>query len=143
MTVAVPTDLSARTTLAELRSRGYTLTLNTKVQVVEVKVGTLYLTVAGTLSVRGSEAPPDYLREAMHRYAPELKAAVAVSNPPVEWLRELVRRYRTGDAYTPVGDAPVTLDVLCANLASFLGLDPIEDASRLREIVDDELGGLR
>jgi hypothetical protein len=136
--------LSAIETLAELRERGYTLSLTTRVQEVVVKVGVLYLTVAGPLKVSGPEAPPEYLREAMHRYGPELKAAVAVSNPPVEWIRELVRRYQTGDAHTAMRDGqetrfPVTHDVLCANVASFLDLDPVEDVETIRDIVAKEL----
>ena len=142
---AAPTTTAADV-LAELRRRGYTLAVETKVVDIQTKVGVLYLTVADALLIRGPEAPPEYLREAVRAHKPAIMAAAAVADPPVGWIADLARRYRTGDAHAAERNGraaryPVTLDVIAANVAAFVGLNPVEDAPTLREIIAAEIGG--
>lgn len=127
---------TAEGTLKELRDKGFRLELQTRVEVYETKNGALPVTLAGSLSVSGPQPLSDELREAIKVHTTQLKAAVAVSEPPVPWLGELVRRYLTGAG---TQGHHITLNCLTANVASFLDLDPVEDVDGVRSIIAKEL----
>jgi len=129
--------------LRELLERGYSLSVETRVEVHNHKVGAHPITYAGRLLVTGDASVPDRLREAITANKPLLLAAACVLNPPTPWLRELVRRCRTGAVFGSGRTAPsgeplecrITPGVLAANVASFVGLDPIDDAHRIEPVV--------
>jgi hypothetical protein len=116
--------------LAELLERGYALSAKTNVRVHDHKVGAHAVTYADELVVAGPEAPPDYLREAMRAYKPELLAAACVMEPPVAWLQVLVRRCSQGR---------VPVAMLAANVAAFIGLHPAHDRERLEPTIEEAL----
>ncbi len=131
MTVTVVAPVTASTEvdlLAELLERGYSLSVETRVDVYNHKVGPHPVTYADRLLVSGDERVPDHLREAIAANKPLLLAAACVLSPPTPWLWELVRRCRT---------APyrITPGVLAANIAAFVGLDPIDDTHGIEPAV--------
>jgi hypothetical protein len=130
---------------AELLRRGYTLTVQTRVETtVRPGVGAHTLTVADRLYVEGPEVLPDDLRQAVLEHRDELLAAACVIRPPVPWLRVLVERYHSGTE-THVrrkgwkGPCRVRLGMVAANVASFMGLHPGEDGPRLEPIIEEAL----
>jgi hypothetical protein len=129
VTVAAPvTATVAVTTLAELLERGYSLSVGTRVDVYNHKVGPHPVTYADRLLVSGDERVPGHLREAIVAHKPLLLAAACVLDPPTPWLRELVRRCRMAPYRTTPG-------VLAANIAAFVGLDPIDDTHGIEPVV--------
>ena len=136
---------TASEVLAELLRRGYTLTVQTRVETtVRQGVGVHALTVGDRLYVEGPEALPDDLRQAVREHRDELLAAACVIRPPVPWLRVLVERHRSGTE-THVrrqgwqGPYRVRLGMVAANVASFMGLHPGEDGLRLESIIEEAL----
>ncbi len=136
---------TASEALAELLRRGYTLTVQTRVETtVRQGVGAHTLTVGDRLYVEGPEALPEDLRQAVREHRDELLAAACVIRPPVPWLRVLVERYRSGTE-THVrrqgwqGPYRVRLGMVAANVASFIGLHPGEDGPRLESIIGEAL----
>ncbi len=126
--------MTVAATLAELLERGYTLSVDTRVDVYDHKVGPHPVTYADRLLVDGSARVPDHLREAIVANKTLLLAGACVLNPPTPWLRELVRRCRTA----PSGECleyRITPGVLAANIAAFVGLDPIDDAHRIETVL--------
>ena len=131
--------------LAELLRRGYTLTVQTRVETtVRQGDGVHTLTLADRLYVEGPEVLSDDLRQAVREHRDELLAAACVIRPPVPWLRVLVERYRSGEE-TRVrrkgwkGPYRVRLGMVAANVASFIGLHPGEDGPRLEPIIEEAL----
>ncbi len=119
----VGVEASVVAVLVELLKRGYSLSVETRVEVHDHKVGAHAITYAERLLVTGPERVPDPLRDAIAADKSLLLAAACVLNPPTPWLRELVRRCRTA----PSGECleyPITTGVLAANIAAFVGLDP-------------------
>jgi len=112
--------------LADLRDRGYALGVYVRTDEVPHPVGAMYVTYADRLRVRGPMPVPDDLADAIRANKPELMAAAAVADPPVPWVRTLVERYRAGR---------ITLGVLAANLAAFVGLGAAEDGPRIEAVV--------
>ncbi len=138
--------LTVGAVLAELLERGYTLSVETRVDVYDHKLGPHPVTYADRLLIdlaSPDERVPDHLREAIVAYKPLLLAAACVLNPPTPWLRELVRRCRTGAVYVsdcraaPRGalEYRITPSILAANIAAFVGLCPIDDAHRIKPVV--------
>ena len=133
--------------LAELLESGYTLSVETRVDVHDHKIGPHPVTYADALVTAGPERVPDHLREAIVADKPLFLAAACVLDPPTPWLRELVRRCRTGAVYvsdcrTAPGGAleyRITPGVLAANIAAFVGLDPIDDAPRIEKVIRSAL----
>jgi len=129
--------------LRELLERGYSLSVRPRVHVHDHKDGPHPVTYADRLLVDGPERVPDHLREAIVANKPLFLAAACVLNPPTPWLRELVRRCRTGAVFVSGRTAPsgeplecrITPGVLAANAAAFVGLDPIDDAHRIEPVV--------
>jgi hypothetical protein len=129
--------------LDELLDRGYTLSVETRVEVHDHKVGAHPITYADRLLVTGPDRVPDHLRETIVADKPLLLAAACILDPPTPWLRVLVRHCKTGVVFisstTAAGgehlEYRITPDVLAANLAGFVGLDPIDDASRIEPVV--------
>jgi hypothetical protein len=120
--------------LAELLESGYTLSVETRVDVHDHKIGPHPVTYADSLVTAGPERVPDHLREAIVANKPLLLAAACVLDPPTPWLRELVRRCRM----SPSGESleyRITPGVLAANIAAFVGLDPIDDAHRIETVL--------
>ena len=117
-------------TLTELQARGYTISVKTRVEVTAHKVGAQAVTYGDKCVVRGPQAPPEHLREAMHAYRKELLAAACVVAPPVPWVAFLVGRCKAGRA-------PIIM--LAANIATFIGLHPAHDVSRLEPIIEEAL----
>ena len=117
-------------TLTEFLDRGYTLSVRTRVEVNDHKVGAQPITYGDKCTVRGLEAPPEYLREAMRTHKKELLAAACVIAPPVPWVAFLVNRCRAGRA---------PLAMLAANVAAFIGLHPASDGPRLKPIIEEAL----
>jgi len=136
--------LTPAATLAALGEGGYTLSLQTKKVTYEYKGNVVYQTYADTLKVRGDEPPPDEVYSGMHEHAVYLKAAVAVSDPPVAWIAETVRRYITGEQ-TEINrggkkvHVSVTLDSLASNIVAFLELDRVRHLTAVRSAIRDEL----
>jgi hypothetical protein len=143
----VPTAAAQATVeavLAELLQRGYTLSVETRVHVHDHKIGPHPVTYADKLLVDGPERVPDHLREAIVENKPLFLAAACILEPPTPWLVELVRRRKTGAAYvsgcrTAASGEPlecrITSGVLAANIAPFVGLDPIDDAHSIETVV--------
>jgi hypothetical protein len=63
-------------------------------------------------------------------------AAVCVKNPPIPWMWTMVSRYLEG-SYR------VTLEMLAAHVAAFIGLHPAHDGPRLAPIIAEALRGDR
>jgi hypothetical protein len=122
--------LTSSDVLAELLRRGYTLDVETRVDVVDRPTGSHAVTYGEKLIVRGDEAPPDDLRQGIVAHRDELLAAACVIRPPVGWLGFLIRGYREGRAQLPM---------LAANVASFMGLHPAHDGERLEAIIEEAL----
>ncbi len=121
-------------TLAELLERGYTLSVETRVDVHDHKIGPHPITYADLLIIAGYARVPDHLREAIAANKPLLLAAACVLDPPTPWLRELVRRCRM----EPSGESlecRINPGVLAANIAPFVGLDPVRDAHRIENVL--------
>ncbi len=127
---AVVAARTAGEILSELLRRGYTLNVETRVDVVDRPTGSHAVTYGEKLIVRGDAAPPDHLRQGIVEHRDELLAAACVIRPPVGWLDFLVGRYREGRA--PLG-------MLAANVAAFIGLHPAHDGERLEAIIEAAL----
>jgi hypothetical protein len=127
---ATLTTYSAAEVLDELLSRGYSLSVITRVEEVRHKVGAQYITYADKVYVKGPENPPEDLLQAIRANRDALLAAACVLEPPVPWLQLLTRRYSEGAA---------PLSMLAANVASFMGLHPAHDGARLQPIVEEVL----
>jgi len=136
--MTVEAALTVEAVLAELLDRGYILSVETRVEVHDHKVGPHPVTYAESLLVAGPERVPDHLRAALVEDKPLFLAAACILDPPTPWLRELVRRCRTGDK---LAGCRITPDVLAANISCFVGLSPIPDAHRLLPVVKAALGG--
>jgi hypothetical protein len=129
--------------LAELLESGYSLSVETRVEVHDHKVGAHPITYAERLLVAGPERVPDHLRETIVTNKPLFLAAACILNPPTPWLRDLSGRCSAGVVFyfsktTKGGERiayRITPDVLAANIASFVGLDAVEDRDRLEPIV--------
>ena len=142
MTVAEAT-VTVVEALTELFDRGYKLSVETRVAVHDHKVGAHPITYADRVLVTGPERVPDHLREAIVADKPLFLAAACILEPPTPWLRDLARRCRTGVVFvssrTMTGGEQVeyriTPDLLAANIAGFVGLDPVTDASRVEPMV--------
>lgn len=128
----VETNVTVEAALAELLERGYSLSVETRVEVHDHKVGAHPITYADRLLVTGPERVPDHLRKALVEDKPLFLAAACILDSPTPWIRDLVRRCRTGDKQA---GCQITTDVLAANLACFVGLSPIADACRLSSVV--------
>lgn len=142
MTVAEATA-TAVDALAEILERGYKLSVEARVDVHDHKVGSHPITYADRVLVTGPERVPDHLREVIVADKPLFLAAACILDPPTPWLRDLARRCRAGVVFvssrTTAGGEQVeyriTPDVLAANIAGFVGLDPVIDAPRLKPMV--------
>jgi hypothetical protein len=138
--VSVPTVEEA---LAELLERGYSLSVETRVDVHDHKVGAHPITYAERLLVAGPECVPDHLRKTIVANKPLFLAAACILNPPTPWLRDLSERCSTAVVFylgksTKGGDCIaycITPDVLAVNVAAFVGLNAVEDRDRLEPIV--------
>jgi hypothetical protein len=139
-TVSAPTVEAA---LAELLDRGYTLSVETRVEVHDHKVGAHPITYAGRLLVTGKNRVPDHLREMIIAHKPLFLVAACILDPPTPWLVGLSKRCKTGAVFisstTAAGgerlEYRITPDVLAANLAGFVGLDPVDDARVIETVV--------
>lgn len=127
--IIVPTVEAA---LAELLERGYSLSVETRVEVHDHKVGAHPITYADRLLVAGSAPVPDHLRDTIIANKPLLLAAACILDPPTPWLRGLVARCKTGEKQA---GCPIKPDVLAANIACFVGLDPVADAHKIDPVV--------
>jgi len=131
--------MTVAATLAELLERGYSLSVETRVDVHDHKIGPHPVTYADALVTAGPERVPDHLREAIVANKPLLLAAASILNPPTPWLRDLAGRCKTGAVFVTTGEEHVeyriTPEVLAANLAGFVGLNAVEDCGRLEPIV--------
>ena len=129
--------------LAELLESGYTLSVETRVDVHDHKIGPHPVTYADALVTAGPERVPDHLREAIAANKPLLLAAACVLDPPTPWLRGLVKLCKSGAVFASGRTAPggepiecrITPGVLAANIAAFVGLDPIYDAHRIETVL--------
>jgi len=130
--------------LRDLYSRGYRLTVRTRVERRYHRGGAQATTYADKLQIRGDDPlPPDLHKEiALHR--DELLAAACVLSPPVAWMGVLVARYRSGETVEARRDGwkgpyRVRLGMVAANVASFIGLEPTLDGPHLEEIIGEAL----
>ncbi len=126
--------MTVAATLAELLERGYSLSVETLVNVHDHKIGPHPVTYADLLIIAGDARVPDHLREAITANKPLLLAAACVLDPPTPWLRQLVRRCRTAPSGENL-EYRITPGVLAANIAAFVGLDPIDDAHRIETVL--------
>ena len=137
---SVPTVEAA---LVELLDRGYRLSVETRVDVHDHKVGAHSTTYAERLLVAGTERVPDHLRAAIGANKPLFLAAACVLDPPTPWLVGLVRRCKTGVVFSSSKTAAsgenieyqITPDVLAAKNAGFVGLDSIMDVHRIKPLI--------
>ncbi len=122
----------------ELLESGYRLSVQTRIEVHVHKVGAHPITYADQLLVDGPGRIPDHLRAAIVENKPLFLAAACVLNPPAtpSWLRRLVRR-RPPTKINGSGSREllITPGTLAANIAAFVGLDPIDDAHRIEAVV--------
>jgi hypothetical protein len=139
-----PAELEAIDVLHDLRDRGYRLTVRTRTETHDHKVGAQAITYADKLQVRGDDPIPEELCEDIAAHRDELLAAACVLDPPVRWILILVERYLSGeeievrrDGYR--GPYRVRLAMLAANVASFIGLHPAHDGPRLEPIIREVL----
>jgi hypothetical protein len=139
-------SLTAAEVLAALQCRGHRLSVITRVEVHEHKVGTQAVTYADKLHVSTPAKLPltDELRDAIRANRDELLAAACVLAQPVPWLRVLVERYRSGEEQVVRRDGwkgpyRVRLAMVAANVASFMGLHPREDGPRFAPIIQEVL----
>ncbi len=136
---AITTVPTVEAALVELIDRGYSLSVETRVEVHEHKVGPHPITYADKLIVAGPERVPDHLRETIIVNKPLFLAAACILNPPTSWLQDLAGRCKTGVVFVTTGEEHVeyriTLEVLAANIAGFVGLNAVEDRDRLEPIV--------
>jgi hypothetical protein len=138
VTVTTTTTPTVAAALVELLERGYTLTVETLVEVHDHKVGAHPITYAGRLIVTGPKRVPDHLREAIVADKPLFLAAACILDPPVPWLRDLAKKCKTGVAFVSGGEGVeyrITPDVLAANVAAFVGLSSVDDAARVERVV--------
>jgi hypothetical protein len=126
--------VTASEILAEMLERGYSISVRTRREVHEHKVGVHAITYADKLVVRGPEKLPPDVHDAVLVHRDELLAAASVMNPPVGWLEVLIRRHREGR--TP-------LRMLAANVAAFVGLNPAHDGPKLAAIIKEALKAKR
>jgi hypothetical protein len=151
-------SMSGVDTFRELRRRGYTLSPTVRTEVREHKAGAQVVTYGHRLRVAGGPGPlKGDLREAVKTHQPLLLAAACVTNPPVPWLAEMLKRsrnsysietkrlvsYRKRDGTVGHKTAPVTVSItpetVAANVASFIGLHPVHDRERLLPIIREAL----
>jgi hypothetical protein len=143
--------------LTELLEHGYALSVRTRVEVTDHKVGSQHTTYADKLYVEGPEPLPGELRHAITEHREELLAAACILNPPVSWLETMIRRYRAGvaaetkrmvpyrkrDGTVGLKTAPVaasiTPETIANNVAVFIGLHPARDGERLLPIIQEVL----
>lgn len=141
-TTAAATVALGERALGELLERGYRLSVETRVEVHNHKVGPHPVTYADQLLVAGPESVPDHLRETITANKPLFLAAACVLEPPASppWLRLLVDRCAKGVVFAVSGvEYLVTTRVLAANVAALAGLDPIDDAHRIEPVVQAAL----
>ena len=132
--------MDALEVLAELRALGYEVRVGTAERAARVSGHEYRYTVAETLKVRGQAEPPELLRRAAALRRRELMALVSLEDPPVAWLRSLLRLYREdGEARRRGAGGGVTAGVVAANLASFVELSPREDGPLLAPLVGRKL----
>jgi hypothetical protein len=155
--VLAPTYATASEVLTELLERGYALSVRTRVDVTEHKVGSQHTTYADKLYVEGPEPLTEELRHAITEHRDELLAAACVINPPVPWLAEMAKRcrdgyatqttrmvpYRKRDGTVGFKTAPVAVSItpetIANNVASFIGMHPVHDGERLLPIIREVL----
>jgi len=139
-------------TYRELLRRGYKLTPTTRTEVHDHKgtSGAQVITYADRLLVSGGPGPlKGQLRADLKAHQPLLLAAACVTHPPVRWMLVLVDHYLTGEL---AGEAPeglitirgnayrVVLATVAANVAAFIGQDPLSDGPRFEAIIEEALG---
>jgi hypothetical protein len=130
----------------ELLRLGYKLAPTTRTEVYEHKVGTQTITYAHRLLVSGGPGPlKGALREAVKTHQPRLLAAACVLHPPVHWMLVLVDHYLMAEVageVIQIGGRPcrVGLSTVAANVASFIGQNPLSGSPRLEAIIDEALG---
>ncbi|MCA1719323.1 MAG: hypothetical protein LC781_21710 [Actinobacteria bacterium] len=132
MTTPVTAASTVEAAVAELLDRGYDLSVETRIEVHDHKVGAHPITYADQLLVTGPERVPDHLRETIVSDKPLFLAAACILNPPTPWLRGLVACCKTGEKQA---GRLITPDVLAANIACFVGLDPVVDAHKIEPVV--------
>jgi hypothetical protein len=142
--VQAVTPRTASEVLEELLRSGYTLSVQTRSEVHDHKVGARAITCADQLYVEGPQALSDDLRAEIKANRDELLAAACVIRPPVPWMRVLVERYRTGEAVEVrregwTGPYLIRLGMVAANVAGFIGLHPANDGPRLEPIIEEVL----
>ena len=129
MDALAPTSAAVEV-LAELQRRGHRVSVITRVDVHEHRLGPQPISYADKLWIRTPQPLTDELRAAIRANRDELLAAACVLDPPVPWLATLVRRYRTGRANRVM---------LANNVAAFMGLHPGEEGPRLAPIIEEVL----
>lgn len=130
---AIRPSQTAIETLRELTHRGYKLGVKTRIEVHDHKVGAHAITYADKLLVSGGPGPlDDALRAMVREHQPYLLAAACVRQPPLGWVRILVKRCR---------EKRIPTHTLAANLAAFLGKSPVQDGPGLVPIVEEALRG--
>jgi hypothetical protein len=130
--------------ISELSALGYELEVTTRVEVSRHKVGEQHVNYADKLRVTGVAPVPEEKRAAIKEMRDEIMAAVIVMNPPIPWVWTIVTRYLEGSVVRVrrrgwKGPYKVSLTMLSAQVASFMGLDPVRDGQRLRPVIEETL----
>jgi len=114
------------------------------VEATHTGAGTLLTTYADKLLVSGPEAVTDDLRRAIRENRDEIMAAVCVTSQPTPWMWTMLSRYLDGTEVMArregwKGPYRVSLAMLAAHVASFIGLHPAHDGPRLAPIIEEAL----
>jgi hypothetical protein len=130
--------------ISELSALGYALEVTTRLEVTHHKVGEQMVTYAEQLRVTGVAPVSEEKRAAIKEMRDEIMSAVIVTNPPIPWVWTIVTRYLEGSVVTVrrggwKGPYKVSLAMLSAQVASFMGLDPVRDGRRLRSVIEQAL----
>jgi hypothetical protein len=137
--------LSPSETYRELLQRGYTLRVSTRTELGAYKDSVQVTRYADKLLVSGGPGPLEgELREAVKAHKPQLLAAVCAAHPPEEspWLLTLTDHYLMGEHLKIRGHKHAfrfTLGTVAANVAAFIGLDPVADGPRFEAIIAEAL----
>lgn len=133
--------------LRDIYARGYRLTVRTRKEVYEHKDGVHVVLYAEKLQVRGDDPIPAEIAEAIRTHRDELLTAACVIDPPggAPWLKLLLQRYRSGEEIEVrrggwKGPCSISLPMVAANVAAFIGGHPAEDGPRLEPIIQEVLG---
>lgn len=137
--------MDALEVLAGLHALGYEVKLRTTKRTARVSGHEYQYTVAQALALRGPAEPPEHLRRSAKQHRRELMALVSLEHPTVAWIQSLLRRYHEDEEVRRRGGgggSGVTVGVVAANLASFVGLSPIDGGAHLRPSIAQGLARL-